>query len=183
MKKTLIYFLLFVFSIGIVYAQTDEFAEAKKLIDAKTPCGKLTEKQFEIIGDYLMEQIHPGQAHEAMDRMMGGEGSESLRLMHIAMAKRMYCNNISDAVNYGMMGGFGRTNYGGMTDMMGGTFFGSNMMGYGSGYGMMGNYGYGFGYWSFINFLSIVLLLGLIILVYLWIMKLWRDVFKKQNKK
>ena len=121
-----------------------------------------------------MEQLHPGQAHEVMDKMMGGEGSESLRLMHTAIAKRLYCNDISDAVNYGMMGygmmgaGFG-TNYGGMMNMMGGNF----------GYGMMGNYGYGLGYLGFINFLSIVLLVGLIILVYLWIMKLWKDVFKK----
>lgn len=175
MKKYFIYFLILIFSIGIVYADAEEFAEAKKIIDAKTPCSKLTENQLEILGDYLMEQIHPGQAHELMDRMMGGEGSESLRLMHIAMAKRLYCNDVSDAVNYGMMGygmmsGFGRTNYGGMMNMMMGSNFG---------YGMMGNYGYGLGYWSFLNFLSLVLVIGLIVLVYLWIMKLWKDVFRK----
>ena len=175
MKKTLIYILIFVLSIGIVYSVADEFAEAKKIIDAKTPCAQLSEKQFETVGDYLMEQMHPGQAHEVMDKMMGGEGSESLRLMHIAIAKRLYCNDISDAVNYGMMGygmmgGFGITNYGGMMNMVMGNNFG---------YGMMGNYGYGLGYWNLINFLSLVLVIGLIILVYLWIMKLWKDVFKK----
>ena len=90
MKKTLIYILIFVLSIGIVYSVADEFAEAKKIIDAKTPCAQLSEKQFETVGDYLMEQMHPGQAHEVMDKMMGGEGSESLRLMHIAIAKRLY---------------------------------------------------------------------------------------------
>ena len=177
MKKYFIYILIMILGIYFVFADAEEFAEAKKIIDAKTPCSKLTENQLEIIGDYLMEQMHPGQAHELMDKMMGGEDSESLRLMHIAMAKRLYCNDISDAVNYGMMGygmmgtGYGKgTNYGGMMNMMWGNNFG---------YGMMGNYGYGLGYWNFINFLSVVLLLGLIVLVYLWIMKLWRDIFKK----
>ncbi|MBI2649969.1 hypothetical protein HYX04_01505 [Candidatus Woesearchaeota archaeon] len=183
MKKYFIYCLILVFSIGLVHADAEDFAEAKKIIDAKTPCSKLTESQLEIIGDYLMEQAHPGQTHELMDKMMGGEGSESLRLMHIAMAKRLYCNDIDISVNYGMMGygmmgGLGgTTNYGGMMNMMGNGLFGTNMMGYGSGYGMMGNYSYG--YWGFLNFLSLVLVIGLIILVYLWIMKLWKEVFKK----
>jgi len=44
-KKTSIYFLLFVLSIGFVFADAEEFAEAKKLIDAKTPCSKLTEER------------------------------------------------------------------------------------------------------------------------------------------
>lgn len=182
MKKMILSFLIFILSICIVYADAEEFAEAKKLIDAKTPCSKLTEGQLEMIGDYLMEQMHPGEAHELMDRLMGGEGSESLRLVHIAMAKRIYCNDISDAANYGMMGygmmGAGKLKYGGMMNMMLGSNLGYGMMGYsGSGYGMMGNYGY----WGFLNFLSLVLVIGLIILVYLWIMKLWKDVFRKSK--
>lgn len=183
MKKSIIWFLVLILSIGFVFADAEEFAEAKKIIDAKTPCSSLNENQLEIIGDYLMEQIHPGQAHELMDRMMGGEGSESLRLMHIAMAKRLYCKDIDSSINYGMMGygmmgsGFGKgTNYGGMMNMMGGNL----------GYGMMGNWGYGMmggssGYWGFLNFLSLVLVIGLIILVYLWIAKLWKEVFKKSK--
>ena len=174
MKKYFIYLLIMILGIYFVFADAEEFAEAKKLIDAKTPCSSLNENQLENIGDYLMEQMHPGQAHELMDKMMGGEGSESLRLMHIAMAKRLYCNDINSSVNYGMMGygmmgtGLGRgTNYGGMMGMMGSNF----------GYGMMGS-GYGLGYWNFINFLSIVLLLGLIVLVYLWIIKLWKEIKK-----
>jgi len=174
MKKILVYVFMAVLVLGFVLADAMEFAEAKKLIDAKTPCSKLTENQLEIIGDYLMEQMHPGEAHELMDRMMGGEGSESLRLMHIAMAKRIYCNDASGMVSYGMMGydmmGAGKgISYGGMR----------NMMGYNFGYGMMGNVGYG--YWGFLNFLSLVLVMGLTILVYLWIIKLWRDVYKKSK--
>lgn len=175
MKKASTYFLILIFSVSIAYADMEDFAEAKKLIDAKTQCSQLTEEQLEIIGDYLMEQMHPGEAHELMDNMMGGEGSESLRLMHIAMAKRLYCNDISSSVGYGMMGygmmGTGLRagkNYGGMMNMMGGNL----------GYGMMGN---SYGYWGFLNFLSLVLLIGLIILVYLWIAKLWKEVFKKSK--
>jgi len=57
--------------------------------------------------------MHPGEAHEMMDQMMGGEGSESLKQAHINIARRIYCNeNVG-----GMMGG--------------------NMM---AGRGMMGNY-------------------------------------------
>lgn len=172
MKKILVYLMMFIFSISFVFAGSMEFDEAKKLIEAKTPCSKLTENQLEILGDYLMEQMHPGEAHEAMDKMMGGEGSESLRQMHIAMAKRIYCNDVSGMVNYGMMGMMG---YGGMRNMMAGNF-GYGMMGYPS-YGMMG----GYGYWGLLNFLSLVLVIGLIILVYLWIVKLWKQISKKEK--
>ncbi len=53
------------------------------------------------------------------------------------------------------------------------------MMGGNMGYGMMGNYG--FGYWNFINILYTILLIGLIILVYFWIIKLWRDFYDKKK--
>ena len=173
LKNTIIYLLILIFSISIVYADMEGFAEAKKLIDAKTPCSKLTENQLEILGDYLMEQMHPGESHKVMDKMMGGEGSESLRQMHIAIAKRIYCNDISGMANYGMMGMM--TGYGGMRNMMTSSF----------GYGMMGNPGYGmmdsgYGYWGLLNFLSLVLVIGLIILVYLWIIKLWKEIQKQK---
>lgn len=177
-RKILVFSALFILSISFVFADADEFAEAKKLIDAKTPCSKLTESQLEMIGDYLMEQMHPGEAHKVMDKMMGGEGSESLRLTHIAIAKRIYCNDINGSIGYGMMGMmFGKgTNYGGMRNMMGYNL-GYGMMGY-SGYGMMGS---GYGYWGLLNFLSLVLVIGLIILVYLWIIKLWKQINKKEK--
>ena len=144
MKKFPIYILIFVLGSWLALADAEEFAEAKKLIDTKTPCSSLSENQLEILGDYLMEQMHPGEAHEIMDEMMGGEGSESMRLMHIAIANRVYCNDINSAIDYGFgsMMGVGKTNYGGMRSMMGYNL-GYGMMG--SGYGMMGNYGY----WGF----------------------------------
>ena len=166
MKRIFIGFLVLIIVLfsSIGYAAED-FAEAKKLIDAKTPCSKLTENQLESIGDYYMEQMHPGEAHETMEKMMGGEGSESLRLMHIAMAKRLYCNDINSSINYGFNGMMGMKN-GGMTDMMENGF----------GTKVMGNYGY----WGFYNFLTIVLFVGLIILVYLWIIKVWKEIFRKR---
>ena len=104
MKKILA--LMFVLSILIpfsVFAHSEEtFTQAEHIIEEKIPCENLTEDQLEIIGDYYMEQMHPGEAHEEMDEMMGGEGSESLRLMHIRMAESFYCGE-HEEVSGGMM--------------------------------------------------------------------------------
>ena len=172
LKKTFtLYFLIALLSVGIVFSHAEEdFEEAKQIIESKIPCSQLTEDQLEHIGDYYMEQMHPGEAHELMDEMMGGEGSESLRQMHIALAKRLYCNDASGMINYGMMG---MMMGGGMMNMAG-----SNMMGYGT----MGNFGYGTGYGTFVNLLSLLLTIGLVVLVYLWIIKLWKDLSKKRGK-
>ena len=174
-KNIVLYLIIALLSIGIAFAHSDEseFVDAKQIIENNVPCSELTEDQLEHMGDYYMEQMHPGEAHELMDRMMGGEGSESLRQVHITMAKSIYCNDISGMANYGMMGG------GMMSMMMGSNMMGSggtNMMGTNMGYGMMGSYGY----WGFLNILSLVLAIGLIILVYLWIIKLWREIPKKK---
>ena len=137
---------------GLVLAAED-FTMAKQLIDSGVNCDNLNDKQLESIGDYYMEQMHPGQAHEFMDSMMGGEGSESLKLIHINMAKRIYCNE-DVYVGYGMMG-----------NMMGKGFSrGGGMM------GMMGGYygGYGMGAFGWIFMILIVVALVLLIL---WLIK------------
>lgn len=51
-------------------------------------CENITDSQFERLGDAWMETIHPGEAHERMDAMMGGEGSATLREAHINMGTR-----------------------------------------------------------------------------------------------
>jgi len=131
-------------NIGIASAHEHDFGETKQLIDSGISCDKLTDEQLESIGDYYMEQMHPGEAHEMMDQMMGGEGSESLRQVHtINMAKRLYCNEYVD----GMMGG--------------GMRMGNNMMGS----GMMGNYPAYYGYNNFWNMLWLVFLIGAIVLI------------------
>ena len=162
MRKTiLVIFAVLMLALNLVNAITQqEINEAKGLIDSKVDCKSLSDSQLEIIGEYEMELMHPGDSHEAMHKMMGlKEGSEPEKQFHINMAKTIYCGESG-----GMMGG-------GMMNMM----MGGNM-----GYGMMGNYGYGLGYWSFVNILYIILLIGLIILVYLWILKLWKNMPKKK---
>src|SRR3989339_1456582 len=122
-------------NIGIASAHEHNFDETKQLINLGISCDKLTDEQLESIGDYYMEQMHPGEAHEIMDNMMGGEGSESLKQVHINMAKRLYCNE-NFYIGYGMMGS------GGMMGMM-------NMMGVGMMDSYPASYAYGnYGYWN-----------------------------------
>ncbi len=164
MKKIIsVLIIVLLLNLNLANAITQqEIKEAKSLIDSKADCKSLSDSQLEIIGEYEMELMHPGDSHEAMHKMMGiKEGSEAEKQFHINMAKTIYCGES------GMMGG-------GMMSMM----MGGNMN-----YGMMGNYGYGFGYWNFINILYMILLIGLIVLVYLWVIKLWKNMKNKGGKK
>ena len=152
MKKITSILVIFLLSIVVVLAQEShdsEIEEGKKLVESKMSCDKLSNEQLEAIGDYYMEQMHPGEAHEIMDNMMGGEGSESLKQVHINMARRIYCNE-NIYIGYGMMGS------GGMMNMMG--------------RGMMGNYpaSYDYSNYGYWNIFWILLLAAVIFLV-VWI--------------
>src|SRR3989338_7949049 len=131
-KTTTIFFILGAICILILLgafvanAHTEEeFAEAEELIKSKGECDELNNEQLELIGEYYMEQMHPGEAHERMDVMMGGEGSESLQAAHINMARSFYCGEhgmMSPEMMNVMMGQSaglrsGRTG-GGMMNMM-----------------------------------------------------------------
>ncbi|MEK6875364.1 MAG: hypothetical protein AABX30_01640 [Nanoarchaeota archaeon] len=109
MKRIIISLLLIVlFSFLVVAQEEHDFTKAKQLIDSKISCDSLTNEQLEEIGDYYMEQMHPGEAHEYMDSMMGREGSESLKQIHINLARRIYCNeNVGGMMGGGMMAGRG----------------------------------------------------------------------------
>lgn len=77
-------------------------------------CTRVSDDQFEALGDAWMEQMHPGESHEWMDQMMGGEGSTSLEQSHIYMGRNyLGCTTSQTETVYGqgvrvpgmMMGG------------------------------------------------------------------------------
>ncbi|HLF54466.1 MAG TPA: hypothetical protein VI612_01980 [Candidatus Nanoarchaeia archaeon] len=144
-----------------------EFAEGKRLVESGAKCDTLTGEELEAIGEYFMEQMHPGEAHDQMHKMMGmEEGTEYHDQFHVNMAKMMYCGE------GGMMPM--------MMDMMGGGMMGPGMMG---GYGgqMMGGYGMmGSTIWGFGSVLWTLIFVGLLLVVWLWVFKLWRDLFGRR---
>jgi len=139
-------------NINLVFAHEHNFTETKQLIDSGISCDKLTEEQLEAMGGYYMEQMHPGEAHELMDQMMGGEGSDTLKQMHIQMAKRLYCNEDIG----GMMGG-------GMMNMM----IGQNTQTSGMMQGIVGNYynNYNILGWIFTILVITILVLTILLLI------------------
>ena len=192
MKKTILIMLLFsmlLLSVTLVYAHGD-FNETKQLIDSDISCDKLTDEQLEVIGDYYMEQMHPGEAHEMMHKMMGGEDSETTKLMHINMPESIYCGETNQEM-MGMMNMMSSNNsemmnmmvndrnmmsFGGMMNegMMGG-----NMM---TGRGMMGNTYYQNPQNNFIGFqIFYYVLLTLVTAILVLIILLLINKLKKQG--
>jgi hypothetical protein len=113
MKKIAIFIFLFALCVLLFsgtpsatgHGHEQMLTEAKRIIDANVSCDKLTDDQFEALGEYYMEQMHPGEAHERMDRMMSRMmGEEGLRQMHINMGIRMYCGGMGGGMGGGMMG-------------------------------------------------------------------------------
>ena len=161
----------------IIQSQQQEEQEGKNLLyelsNKTVTCLQLKDADFEKIGEYFMGQsIGDIPRHIAMNEMMKGMMSEQgEEQMHTVMGKRMSGCEPNAPMPQNMMGS------GGMMGMM--NMMGSNIMSS----GMMGNWGYGFGYWNFLNVLYALLIVGLIILVYLWIIKLLKNMKNKSGRK
>ncbi len=172
-RKIFSVLVILILSFSVVFAEEQHnFTEAKEIITKQTSCSELSDEQLEKIGDYYMEQMHPGEAHELMDEMMGGEGSQQLKQIHINMARNLYCKDGS-SIPMGMMSMMSSN----MMQKQGGNMMktqeymqmGPWMMG-GSG-GMMG-YGY-----SALGTINSILFTVILALIAIW---LWNTV---QNQK
>ncbi len=162
MKKTLLAIsMALLLNIGIVLAHEHNFPETKQLIDSGISCDELTDEQLEAIGEYYMGQMHPGEAHELMDQMMGGENSESLKQMHVQMAKKLYCNkNIGGMMDSeGMMEMMMDQAYSNNDMMIKNTKGGVDMM---DGYGMMGGSSIGMSLWWLVQVVITAFIFGII---------------------
>ena len=142
-------------------------------------CSKVSDDQFEKLGDAVMGYGITEQQHTAMENMMGGEGSTTLRQAHINMGRSYlgcwanynsgpaympmmgyyYGNGSSTPAvfsqPYGMMSGYYGNGYG----MMG--------RGFGAGWNMMGGYYGGYGWFGVITMVLVwaLIILGIVALV------------------
>lgn len=116
--------------------------------ESQINCSKVTDAQFEKLGDAYMDMVVPNKAqHEAMDNMMGGEGSASLAQAHANMGRSYlgcWSGYASAPVSMPMLGTQGSAN-----DWSGG------------GWGMMNGWYGGFGWLGVVTMLLVWLLLGL----------------------
>ena len=169
MNKTAVLIMILSLIVPVSWANDDaEIAQGKQLVESDVNCEKLTDDQLESIGEYYMESMHPGPAHDAMHVMMGPkEGTPQHEAVHVQIAQMMYCNKGYGAGMMGMM--YARGNTTGFMPMMG-----SQMM-YGGMMGGWGNYGLNGG-----ATLWMIILLGLVVVVWLWVIKLFKEVFKKR---
>lgn len=159
--------LVILLSMSIVCAQenpADEIEQGRLLVENNAECGSLTDEQLESIGEYVMEQMHPGESHNFVHERMGlEEGTKEHETFHINFARRFYCGE----------------NVAGMMGFAGQNLRGGNMMDFGTGYGMMGTLFFGTG----LLWLVYVALAGFIVSVIFWSVYRWIVDAKKNGRK
>lgn len=164
---------------AFAHLNTSMMEKAEKLISSGVSCENLTDEQLEMIGEYYMEMMHPGRAHELMDQMMCGSDRNCESAMHIYMARMVYCGEYA---GMGMMSmGVMPMMYGGGSMMMQTAYYPDSSSAFWNGmHGwMMGSTSHF--YWGFAGILYLLLLAGLVVLVYLGIMRLWRNTNHENN--
>ncbi len=112
--------------LATAHAGEAEFNSTAELITQGHPCSELTTEQLVAIGDYYMEQMHPGEQHELMDAHLGGENTTAYRDAHLAMADRFYCDTVggsSGTWDWMPMHGTWSGMWGGMMTPFGGLFW------------------------------------------------------------
>lgn len=135
---------------------------------SQVSCSKVTDDQFEKLGDASMGYGITEQQHTAMENMMGGEGSATVKQAHINMGRAYlgcWSNYNSGPVLMPMMGYSGSLSapvhnyYYGQQGMMGNLF--------NSGWGMMGGYNGNFSWLGAITTILVwaLLVLGIVALV------------------
>lgn len=159
--KKILFICMLLLAVSLVSAHHIEHNEidynkVKQLMDSNAECDKLTDEQLEEIGEYYMEQMHPGPAHDMMADMMGLHTSDKIHdEFHINLAKTLYCGDkrympaMMGSMQHDMMSG-------GMMNM-GSNMMGSSMMGFG-----MNGYFVG---------LTQILIVILLILLIIWLYK------------
>ena len=167
--KLFLMLMLVIAALPFAYAMED-FSEAKQLINAGISCVNISDDQLETIGDYYMELMHPGEAHERLDQQFGGEGSASLRQVHINIALMHYCGQsmMSFGGNSGMMGNRNATGYAAAG------YRGNFMMDSGMMYGNSG-------YWGFWMIIMAIFWLALFVVLFLLIVWLYKNTFGKSS--
>ncbi|MFA5991644.1 MAG: hypothetical protein WC794_05385 [Candidatus Doudnabacteria bacterium] len=139
---------------------------------SQVSCSKITDDQFEKLGDASMGYGITEQQHTAMENMMGGEGSATVKQAHINMGRAYlgcWANYNSAPVQIPMMGYYSANSTNSVTGlpgyrMMNGYYNnqGSNGitgLGFNQGWNMMGGFNGGYGWFGLVTMIFIWALL------------------------
>jgi len=86
--------------LDVVIGELVEKYEVESMSDLD--CELVSDEDMVRLGDAVMERMHPGERHEEMDRMMGGEESEGWWNIHLQMGRNyLGCDKDSPAVVWG----------------------------------------------------------------------------------